>query len=312
MTLNECISYLRENDDYMIISHRRPDGDTLGSGAALCSALRRAGKRAWCFDNTETTETYYPFMAPYLAMEGIFPSCNVSVDIADQQLLPVGFNGKIDLAIDHHISNTRFAERLCLAECASCGELVLDIIKGLCGDVTSAEAELLYIAVSTDTGCFQYGNTRAATLRAAAELIDLGADNVKINILMFRTISRARMSLESHMLADMQYFRGGSITAVMVTLDMIEKSGATEDDCTDISGLAGRVKGSIVSVTVREISENESKISLRSKPIVNVSDICADFDGGGHAMAAGCTLYCSPNEALLKIVAAINKKWPES
>ena len=84
----------------------------------------------------------------------------------------------IPLAIDHHPSNSRFAENLCLAaERSSCGELVLEIIKALCGVVTPEEARLLYAAVSTDTGCFQYSNTNAATLRAAAELIELGADN---------------------------------------------------------------------------------------------------------------------------------------
>ena len=73
LTASECAAWLAAHDDYLIISHRRPDGDTLCSGAALCSALRRAGKRAWCFDNPETTDTYRPFVEPYLAPEGLSP-----------------------------------------------------------------------------------------------------------------------------------------------------------------------------------------------------------------------------------------------
>lgn len=311
MTANECVSLLREHDDYLIISHRRPDGDSLGSGAALCSALRRIGKRAWCFNNPETTDTYNPFIAPYLVQEGLFPSYAISVDVADAQLLPENVPATINLAIDHHQSNTGFAEKLCLAEYSACGELVLDIIKLLCGNVTPEEAELLYIAVSTDTGCFQYSNTNAHTLHAAAELLELGADNSKLNIYLFRTMSRERMVLEGRILAGLQFFRGGKITAAIITMAMIDECGAKEEDCGDLSGLAGRAEGSIVSLTIREIAENESKISLRSNPEVNVSDICKVFNGGGHAMAAGCTLYCPPDEALLQMVAAIDEKWPE-
>ena len=312
MTANECARHLRERDDFLIISHRRPDGDTLGSGAALCSALRRIGKRAWCFNNPEITETYHPFVVPYLAPEGTFTSYAVAVDVADAQLLPEGVPERIDLAIDHHNSNTHFADKLCLMHCSACGELVLEIIKCLCGDVTPQEAELLYIAVSTDTGCFQYSNTNAATLRAAADLLEYGADNNKINILVFRTMTRARMALEGKILEGLQYFRGGKITASLITRAMIADCGAREADCEDLAGLAGRAEGSIVSVTIREMADKECKISLRSKPEVNVSEICAVFGGGGHAMAAGCTLYCPIDEALHQVVAAINDKWPEA
>ena len=177
LTASECAAWLLESDDYLIISHRRPDGDTLGSGAALCSALRRAGKRAWCLDNPETINNHRPFVAPYLAGEGAKPVTPVTVDVASEGLFPEGVTGPIPLAIDHHPSNSRFAENLCLAaERSSCGELVLEIIKALCGGIDAEEAKLLYIAVSTDTGCFQYSNTNAGTLRAASELIDAGAD----------------------------------------------------------------------------------------------------------------------------------------
>lgn len=309
---NECAAYLAGHDGYLLISHRRPDGDTLGSGAALCSALRREGKTAYCFANPEITENYRPFIAPYFAPEGFRPSCVVTVDVAGEGLFPEGTPAPVNLALDHHPSNSHFAENTCLAaEKSSCGELVLEVIKALCGSVSREEAQLLYIAVSTDTGCFQYSNTNAATLRAAAELIDLGADNSALNIRFFRTQSRARMALEGRMLSGMQFFRGGKISVVTVTLQMLAECGAVENDCEDLAGLAGKAEGSLVSMTIRETKPGESKISLRSRPGVNVSEICAVYGGGGHAMAAGCTLQAGPEEALRLMLRAIDEKWPE-
>ena len=308
---SECAAWLGEHDDYIIISHRRPDGDTLCSGAALCSALRRAGKRAWCFDNPETTDTYRPFVAPYLAPEGLSPSTLVTVDVASEGLFPAGISMPVPLAIDHHPSNSRFAENLCLAaERSSCGELVMEIIKALCGSMTAGEANLLYAAVSTDTGCFQYSNTNAATLRAAAELVECGAENSALNTLLFRTMSRARMALEGRMLTGMRYFKDGKISVNIVTQAMLDECGADENDCDDLAGIAGKAKGSLISLTIREVAEG-SKVSARSKPGINVSDVCAVYGGGGHAMAAGVTLNCGVEEALELMLRAIDEKCPE-
>lgn len=311
LTASECAAWLGEHDDYIIISHRRPDGDTLCSGAALCSALRRAGKRAWCFDNPETTDTYRPFVAPYLAPEGLSPSTLVTVDVASEGLFPAGISTPVPLAIDHHPSNSRFAENLCLAaERSSCGELVMEIIKALCGSMTAGEANLLYAAVSTDTGCFQYSNTNAATLRAAAELVECGAENSALNTLLFRTMSRARMALEGRMLTGMRYFKDGRISVNIVTQAMLDECGADENDCDDLAGIAGKAKGSLIGLTIREVAEG-SKVSARSKPGINVSDVCAVYGGGGHAMAAGVTLNCGVEEALELMLRAIDEKCPE-
>ena len=312
LTASECAGWLDAHDDYLIISHRRPDGDTLGSGAALCSALRRRGKRAWCLDNPEIIDLHRPFVTPYLAGEGVCPAVRVTVDVAGEGLFPAGTQFPIPLAIDHHPTNSRFAENLCLApERASCGELVLEIIKALCGGVTPEEAELLYMAVSTDTGCFQYSNTDAAALRAAAELIDAGADNSRLNVALFRTQSRARIALEGRMLSGLRYLRGGRVTANIITRAMLADCGADENDCDDLAGLAGRAAGSRMSLTIREVAENESKVSARSKPGIDVSAICAVYGGGGHAMAAGVTLHCPPEEALELMLRAIDEKYPE-
>ena len=311
MTITECARYLALHDRYLILSHQRPDGETLGSGAALCSALRRAGKTAFCIPNPETTGTYAAFVAPFDAPEDYSPSVTVAVDVADAQLLPVWVSASPSLCIDHHPSNTGYAAELLLdASRAACGELVLDVIRALGGGVTKDEADLLYIAVSTDTGCFQYGNTNAHALRAAAELLELGAENQTLNVALFRTLSPARMKLEGMILSSLQFFRGGEISVACITREMMEQSGATEDDCEDLAGIAGKAAGNRISVTVRQLEAEKCKVSMRSKAEIDSSAICAVFGGGGHRMASGCTLSCTPEETVRRVVAAIEERWP--
>ena len=254
MNDREFAAALRDRDAILILSHLRPDGDTLGSGAALCSALRRMGKTAYLFPNPETTARYLPYVAQFFAPADFVPACVVAVDIATPNLFPQGFSGAVDLCIDHHPSNALYAgDTLLHAEKSACGEAVLDVIELLTGSVTEQEANLLYIAVTTDTGCFQYANTNAATLRAAARLLELGADNRKISMDFFRKISRARMALVGQIYSGMRFFRGGQVAIAVVTRALIDSVHATEDDCDDIAGLPGRAEGVVVSVTIREL-----------------------------------------------------------
>lgn len=311
MNDREFAAALRDRDAILILSHLRPDGDTLGSGAALCSALRRMGKTAYLFPNPETTARYLPYVAQFFAPADFVPACVVAVDIATPNLFPQGFSGAVDLCIDHHPSNALYAgDTLLHAEKSACGEAVLDVIELLTGSVTEQEANLLYIAVTTDTGCFQYANTNADTLRAAARLLELGADNRKISMDFFRKISRARMALVGQIYSGMRFFRGGQVAIAVVTRALIDSVHATEDDCDDIAGLPGRAEGVVVSVTIRELLDGRSKISVRSNPEVDSCAICAVYGGGGHKMASGCTLDCGAETAVEKILAAIDQVWP--
>ena len=293
MTLNETISYLKEHDGYLLVTHIRPDGDTLGSAAALCHILRGIGKTACVYDNPETTPTYSDLTAPYLADSTFIPSCVVGIDLASERLFPKGFDSHtaFDLCIDHHPTNTGYAERVfCDPSKASCGELILQIADSL-GMLDKTAASLLYAAVSTDCGCFVYGNTTAETHIAAARLIEAGADYKELNVRLFRQFSFSRLMLEGLIYSGMRQYAGGLVNVAMVTLDMMKTSGAVEDDCDDLASLAGRVKGSRISVTIRQLAEKECKVSLRSNEMFDSSAVCALHGGGGHRMASGCTIY---------------------
>ncbi len=313
VSVKEAANLLSLNNNFIILTHKRPDGDTLGCGAALCSALRRAGKRAYLLRNGGATEKFVPFIERFYTRRG-FQITNeyvVTVDVASSNMLGDRLQLSVDLAIDHHESNSRFANNLLLDSSASaCGEIILKVIKELCGSVTKEEADLLYIALSTDTGCFQYGNTNAASFRAAAELCELNADVAKLNQLFFRTFSRGRIALEGAIMSSLRSYADGRITMAVITHKMVEEAGASDDDMEDLASLPGKVAGTLVSVMVKENDRGFSKLSLRSTGEVNVSEICAKFGGGGHAMASGCELDLVPDEAAEVIRAAIEEKLP--
>ena len=309
MNYRECAKLLRERDHILLITHRDPDGDTCGSAAALCSALRRLGKTAYLFRNPGYTRRVLPYIEPYLAPEDFCPQCLVSVDVAAERMLPPGFEGEVLLCVDHHGSNTHFGKNeLVRGEKSSCGEIVLELIKALCGSLTGEEATLLYIAVTTDTGCFQYANTSAQTLAAASELLRLGARQQEVSQTFFRKVSPARLKLEGMIYSGMRFLRDGRIAMTLITRDMIRASGAGKDDFDDLAGLCGRAEGSDLQITIREQDDGASRVSVRSNPGISSCAICAAFGGGGHELAAGCNIAGPPAKAaalLMEVVAEL-------
>lgn len=310
MNARDCAKLLLSKNDILLVTHKNPDGDTMSSAAALCSALRRAGKRAYLYPNPDVIEKLRPYVEPFFAPAEFTPAYFVSVDVATENMFAKGFEGKIDLCVDHHPTNSHYARHeLIRDDRSSCGEIVFELIKALGGKPNQEEATLLYIALTTDTGCFQYANINAHTFSAAAELLRLGADNLEVSKVFFRKISKARMKLEGLIYSGMGFYRGGTVTVATVTREMLESAGADENDCDDLAGLAGKAEGSIVNVTIKELPNGESKVSVRSDPQVSSSDICAVFGGGGHAMAAGCTIPCPPEKAREMLLAVIDEVW---
>lgn len=312
MDLRECARLLRERDRYLIVTHTRPDGDTLGSAAALCRGLRRLGKTAHLYHNPEITGTYAPFVAAYLAPEGYRWDTAVSVDVGDAGILARGFSGEVFLMLDHHATGEPFARHvLRQTHRASCGELILDLLEALELPVDKEQADLLYMAVSTDTGCFRYANTTAETFFAAGRLARAGADVAGLNKLLFRTKSRPRLTLEGLVYSGLRSYRDGALNVAVITLEMMARAGAGEADCDDLASLAGQVEGNRVAVTVRELSSAPplSKISLRTDGGVDASAVCGAFGGGGHRMAAGCELALPGPEAAEAIRQAVEAAW---
>ena len=220
MNERQTAEWLMERDDFLILTHVRPDGDTIGCAAGLCLALRGRGKTAWVLENPEATSLFTPYLEGLTAPEGWSPDTVVSVDIAARGLFPENarcYLERVDLAIDHHPSQEFFARETCLdAGRAACGELIYDIA-GLLGPVTREMAVPLYVAVSTDTGCFVYGNTTADTHRVAAALMETGMDVFSLNKRHFRTKSWARLQVERLLTERMHRYEGGKIAVAPVS-----------------------------------------------------------------------------------------------
>lgn len=309
MTTSEAARLLLGWDELLLLTHVRPDGDTVGSAAALCQALRDRGKTAYLLPNPELTATYAPYAAPYAAPEGFVPRHVVSVDIATLSLLPENarpYGERIDLAIDHHPSQGFFARETCLeADSAACGEIVYDIITRLT-PVTPDIALPLYVAVSTDTGCFVYSNTTARTHRIAAALMDCGIDAAPVNKALFRTKSRTRLAMEAWMAEWAEYYDHDRVVVMQIPLSLCLDYKATEADVEELSSLAALVEGTDCGVTLRELKDGRVKISLRTGPRVNATEVCALLGGGGHAAAAGATLHGTLSEVKQAVLQAID------
>ncbi len=271
--MNSCsiseAAYLLAQDNILLLTHKNPDGDTLCSAAALCSALRRAGKTAFLYRNPQITDRFVPYLAPYLTPEGYQHAFVVSVDTAAEGLLPQGFTGgEVGFCVDHHPTNSFYAGKtLVLPEKSAC----------------------------------------AATFACVSRLLACGADNAAVNLVFFRQVSCARVRLEGMIYTGMTMHRGGEVVVATVTREMVERAGASEDDCDDLASLPSRVKGCRAGITIREQVSGESKISVRTSSDVSAVEICRVFGGGGHEMAAGCTIPAGPERAKELLLAVVDE-----
>ncbi len=308
LRVNEAAAFLAGLDRVLILTHIRPDGDTVGCAAALCAGLRQLGKTAFLLPNPELTDNTRPYFEPYAAPDGFEPGAVVSVDVADVSLLPGNagpYLSRVDLAVDHHGSHRPFAaRRIVRPDCAACGELIYDILRELT-EITPEIALPLYVAVSTDTGGFIYANTTADTHRVAAALMETGIDYRTVNRDFFQTKSRRRMQLEAAMLTDAEYFNGGRTVLLTVPLSLMARLEATESDAEDLSALGPTIEGVTCAVTARELKTGVWKFSVRTKDSTDSSSICARLGGGGHPGAAGCTVEADWPEARRRILDSV-------
>lgn len=311
ITTAQAAEFLQAHDNYLILTHVRPDGDTVGCAAGLCRALRQTGKTAYILENPEVTELFTDYIKGLTIGADYTPETVVSVDIAARSLFPgpaKPYLDRVDLAIDHHPSQEFFAKATCLdSKRAACGQLVLEIVKQF-ADITPEIGEALYVAVSTDCGCFQYSNADAAAHRAAAELMDSGFDPYPINRRHFRTKTFKRLRLEGMLTTGMELRDSGVTALVFLTRAMVESVGAGERDMDDISAFVGQIEGVKNGVTLKETEDGHVKISLRTAPgDLNASAVCALLGGGGHAAAAGAMVEGTMETVRQRVIDAIEQ-----
>lgn len=286
---------LRQSDDLLLLTHRRPDGDTVGSASALCLALRAMGKRAYLAENEDMTPKLAPFIQGLTAPEDLVPGLVVAVDIADEALFCPSmerYKGKVDLCIDHHPSNKGYAGALLLEPAAAAtGELICTLLRALQVEISVEMWERIYLAVATDTGCFKFGNTTPYAHAIAADCIAAGVKFHPINRAFFQLKSRARMEIERQLFASLRFSPDGRIAAAAISRDFLESLGANNDDMDNLSTLTMELEGVVCGMVLTENLERGSfKASVRTQAPLDASRLCAAFGGGGHARASGATL----------------------
>ncbi|MDR0197792.1 MAG: bifunctional oligoribonuclease/PAP phosphatase NrnA [Oscillospiraceae bacterium] len=294
MNITETAEFLKSGDNFTIICHVNPDGDTLGSAFALCGALQLAGKRArvLCADVISPRFNYlYDAVKAQEFPDGSAETV-IAVDVADAALFgdyEKKYGGTVDLCIDHHVSNKFYALRTLLDENASAtAEIVWELIKET-GVSPSAEiAAAIYTGISTDTGCYRYSNTTAKAHVITAELMKYGFDISGINYVMFDMKTRERVALEKEALNRIEYHFGGRCAVITLTREIT--GNIDPEDMNGVSSLPRQIEGVDAGVVIKEKGDNLWKASLRTSGKVDAQAICCRLGGGGHLQAAGCTL----------------------
>lgn len=307
----EAELFLRNCEDAVIVTHQNPDGDCIGSGFALKDILAELGIRSKVVCSDEFPKRF-DFLTNVGAGEDFEPKSFISVDIADKKLMgryEAVYGDKIQLCIDHHISNKDYAEKTLLrGDAAAACEVIYDLAQFMGVDISRHCAMCLYTGIATDSGCFKYDCTTPRSHEIAAEMMRKYDINFsRINRYMFDVKSKGRMLLESRLNELMESYLGGKLNIVAVTQDMMKEMGVAMEELEGFAPLTIQLEESEVGILMREREDGVFKCSFRSANDINVSEICQTVGGGGHAKAAGCAMRGNIEDIKKQLVEIVEK-----
>jgi phosphoesterase RecJ-like protein len=314
--IDRIVEIIREHKTFCIVGHIRPDGDCIGSQLGLALALRNEGKKV-----TIWNQDAIPLKYKFLVGDGLIEKpkrgekfdCVIATDCASFERLGkagecVG-ERKIFINIDHHESNTRYADVNWVSPREpSTGELIFRLMKVARWPITRPIADQLFTAISTDTGSFQYPTTRPGTLHASAELVTRGANLAKICDEVYQSYPLSRAKLLQHVYSKFRLTAGDRIAWFWLKKKDFARTGAESDDTEGLIDHIRAIEPVVVACVFEEIEPELTRISLRSKSAaVNVSEICGQFGGGGHPAAAGVRIPGKPLSVQRKVIAAVKR-----
>lgn len=310
LSLRQCARYLKKHDNYIILTHASPDGDTLGSAYALYYGLNELGKKACviCPDVIPKKYDYFARITDHVVREG---ATVVAVDVADKRLLGTlkdEFGDIVDLNIDHHVSNTMFAKNLYLdADASATAEIIFELLTLMRININDITAKALYTGIATDTGSFKYATVTAKTHIIAAMLYEYNINASEINRLMFDTKSKRLLELERQVLKTAEFHFDDKCMLLCVTAEMQEKTGCGGTELEGIAVISRSVEGVKAGVTMKQTGDQEFKVSVRTYAPFDASEICKKLGGGGHKGAAGATVNGSLAQAKEKVLQAVKE-----
>lgn len=318
MDLKSFKETIEKSSTIVIFSHVNPDGDTLGSMCALYRTIKNHfGKEPVMVTVGKIPDIYHflPYVSEIkkpdaLDLSQVFDLA-IAVDIAAKDRMAAALslfeNAKIKMNIDHHKTNNNYGDINFVRADASCaGEVLFDIFENLSLLPDKDTATALYTAVLTDTGCFRFENTKADTLKKAAKLIEYGADPAYIARCCYESKPRPMVLLQANSIINAKFIEDNKIAYVCIKNSDMEKFGAQNDHTEGIVEALRQIDTTEVSFVLKEVDENTTKVSLRSKT-ADVSKAAAVFGGGGHTFAAGCTIRKPINIACEKLIDEVKR-----
>lgn len=311
LDLMGLIGRLLRAENVLILCHKNPDGDTIGSGAALYHLLTNLGKRAavLCADPIPTRYNYMQFEQ----YQGQFaPGYIIAVDIAGIQLFGdavAQYSDQVDLCIDHHASNSQYADALYLdADAAATTQILFDVMEAMNIGISPLIADCMYTGLSTDTGCFLFSNTNAKAHYVAAKLMEAGARTVDLNTILFESKSKGRIAIERMALENLEYHFDDQCAIVVLSREQIAASGVNVTELESITSIPRMIEGVKVGITLRQLTGGSYKISVRTERDVDACAIAKRLGGGGHSQAAGCELEGNLENAKIAVLDEVKKE----
>ncbi len=291
--MKNIIEQIKKADTIAILGHISEDADSVGSSLAMQYALCKMGKKADVVFSGELENRL-----SFINAKGIFKEeaeesydlclCLDSGDIGRfGDRVEIFKKAKATASVDHHFTNTNFAEfNYVVSDASACGEILYDVIASLGVEIDTTLAEYLFIAIASDTGSFKYSNVSPKTLRITAKLLEQGIDNAYLSRMLFDTETEAVMHFKGQLMSRVETYFDGKLSLIAVDKTEFQKNGVLERDMGDIVNIARQVAGCEIAVSVRE-TEEKVKISFRSNGKYDVGEIAMHFGGGGHKMASG-------------------------
>ncbi len=315
--VRRIVETLRQHESFCIVGHIRPDGDCIGSQLGLGLALKNAGKKVTCW-NEDVLPDKLRFMDPSGRLlqqptSGRAFDCVIATDCATFERLgrvaPCIGQRKVFLNIDHHASNTRYADINWISpKEPSTGELIVRLLEAGGWPITPPIANCLFAAISTDTGSFQYPSTRPPTFHIAAKLVQRGADLGRICNDVYHSYSLSRVRLLQHVYNEFKLTADNQIAYFWLRKKDYVRTGAKPDDSEGLIDHVRAIEPVVVACLFEEMDGDLTRISLRSKnEKVNVNNIAQLFGGGGHHAAAGARVNGKPAAVQRKVIEAVKQ-----
>ena len=310
-SLSEIAAFLKGQQQLTLLCHVRPDGDTLGSAFGLAHLLEKMGKEVQVLCTDQVSPRYQFLSGGKATLTGKIRGALCCIDIASPDMAGSFKEAALsaDLVIDHHPTNPYYGKLNYIDPKAGATGEIMVALSEMLGGLDRFAAEAFYTAIATDTGCFKYGNTTRNTHLMAARLMETEADITTLNKWLFQTKSRAEFEINRLAMETIRYYADGAIVSMLISGEMQEKTGAGPDEMEAISALPIQMEGVVAAATFKETAPGYYKVSLRTTGILHGGNLCAHFGGGGHAMAAGCSMEGDYEVVEQKMIRHLTDEW---